>query len=272
MTDRFFCKSFCVLVLSLLLVGATATALPALNQFGTLYNNQTVPTVPFNVAADTQALTETSGTFVEGVLPDLTKVPGMWTMVDPALLYLGPATTAIEMYDIGDGASYRNTVGISIAQDYALNPGDAQVVFHDASLPGDPDYQDPTTEVQGAGALSGKLDFFLIADGATPGATTYDLYWTDTSVAQPVMGANVNPDGLQHSVAFIHSSGHFVLYGWEDLPQLGDMDFNDVFVLLGANDRIIIVPEPATYLMMGSLLVVAFFVARRKRAVAYAKK
>jgi hypothetical protein len=73
-----------------------------------------------------------------------------------------------------------------------------------------------------------------------------------------------NPDGgLDHMVAWrINSTGNFVL-AWEDLPGLGDMDYNDLVVeVRGAAPA---TPEPGTLLLLGSGLVGMGAVARRRK-------
>ena len=72
-----------------------------------------------------------------------------------------------------------------------------------------------------------------------------------------------NPDGgLDHMVAWrINSTGNFVL-AWEDLPGLGDRDYNDLVVeIRGAAPA---TPEPGTLLLIGSGLAGLGLGARRR--------
>lgn len=71
-----------------------------------------------------------------------------------------------------------------------------------------------------------------------------------------------NPDLLDHMVTFfIPSTGHYVLAFEDLLIGASDRDFNDaVFEISGVSVH---VPEPTTYLLMGSFLAIAALLKRR---------
>lgn len=143
---------------------------------------------------------------------------------------------------------------------YAIGK-DGRLIFPDASS--SVSSYDPATTASRSGAaplLPGdfvdlgrfeagtQLDFFLIANGAEGGSTTYS---TQTSL---------NPDGLDHVVAFAFTlkDSPYLLLGFEDLYGGGDKDYNDLLfaIDIGAVNvtALTATPEPSTYLILGSLL------------------
>jgi len=149
--------------------------------------------------------------------------------IDPTKLTLG-YDTAIRVYFVGEGAGYRNSLGISTTGG-TPNSADAELVFPDASsnlssvggngtsvrnstaplLPGD--FVD-----LGVFAAGTKLDFFLIANGAL-GGNRGEVYSTTDSV---------NRDGLTHAVSLAPDGSPYLLLSFEDLFGGGDEDYNDV--------------------------------------------
>lgn len=266
MVFRFF--KYWLLAIAMMVGVSVHAALPQLDQFGTLQSNVPIPSV---VAPDVKTLTLDSGMFVEGQHVDATKLPSMWVGVDPSKVYLGQETT-IKIWLVGDGAGYTNVLGIGLNGDYTLNDHDPQVVFGSINLGGIVQYNDPTDQVHQDTVGPGKLDFFLIANGANA-ETLYQLYWTDMAPKPPVSDADVNADGMEHALAFLWtdpsnlSDLDYLVYAWEDLPQgVSDLDFNDVFALVEVSG-VVIAPEPSTYLVMGSFLLFAYTVHRRRKAL-----
>ena len=104
-----------------------------------------------------------------------------------------------------------------------------------------------------------KLDFFLIANGAT--GSPEEVYSTDQSI---------NPDGINHVVSFAAVDGSYLVIGFEDLFGGGDEDFNDLLfaIDIGAVNVAALTgtPEPATYMTMGLFMVGGLWVARRRKA------
>jgi hypothetical protein len=299
-----FYKSIIIFVLPLLFVIGNVSAAYnplGLNQAGTLTTSNLPgdPTTPGNIGYDAKVLTET---FTESTTYDLSLVPSQWTAVDPSMVYLSQSVR-MRIWQVGEVAGMQSQVGLSIGADYTLPVGKEAVVFSDTTTsPNDDPYDfSGTHKVRVRDAGPGKLDFFVIADANNAGTVGNDynsgsntgdhyLYWTDltpTGVIDNTAGgfgkAVVNADAAgnnmvdgtgNHALAFLHSSGDFLMYAWEDLSFLYndvgwgsvDYDFNDVFFLVKAKDAIVIVPEPETYMLMGGFLLIALFVARRRRA------
>lgn len=187
-------------------------------------------------------------------------------LLDPSKLFLKNASD-VRVYFVSEGAGYHNTLGFNTGGG-GVTSGDPLLIFPDASSKG-------TTSTVRSGSeplLSGdfvdlgnfaagtKLDFFLIANGASGGD---DVYSTDMSV---------NPDGINHVVSFAALSGSYLMIGFEDLLGGGDRDFNDVLfaVDIGARNlaALTATPEPATYAMLGTFLALGAWATRRRSAVA----
>lgn len=227
-------------------------------------------TVGLPILGDINSL---AGTFAEGVVYTNPAVGPAWTPIDPALAGVSAVGT-MNVWSVGGIADFGNQVGYNVNGDFSLGAGDKAILFSDASPAGTP----PDSQVVNPAAFvslinsvgPGQLDFFLVADAQTGGVK--DLYWTDLAPGGTVTSgqtADVNPDGMQHALAFLHSSGNYIMYAWEDLPNLGDMDFNDVFVLI-SHDHLIVIPEPGTYLMLGTMLCFVLYMKRRREVAAAA--
>lgn len=146
--------------------------------------------------------------------------------LDPSKLVLSADSTA-RVYFLGEGAGYRNSLGISTTGDGPLGK-DAQLIFPDASSPdgygGTGSLVRNSKEPLLAGDFVdlGKfkagtaLDFFLIANGATGGK---DFYTTD---------ASENRDGIIHAVSLAANGSAYLIIGFEDMKGGGDKDYNDV--------------------------------------------
>ena len=185
-------------------------------------------------------------------------------LLDPSKLFLKNASD-VRVYFVSEGAGYHNTLGFNTAGG-GVTSGDPLLIFPDASSKG----TSATTRSGSEPLLSGdfvdlgnfnsgtKLDFFLVANGASGGRTVFS---TDSSV---------NPDGINHVVSFAALSGSYLLIGFEDLLGGGDRDFNDVLfaVDIGARNlaALTATPEPATYAMLGTFLALGAWAARRRSA------
>lgn len=188
--------------------------------------------------------------------------------LDPAKLVLS-TESQVRVYFLGEGAGYRNTLGINLGGS-GIASGDPKLLFPDASsrqsfLGGTPT---ATTRTRNEPLLAGdfvdlgtlkagqKLDFFMIADGAS--SASKSRVWT--------ANAKANSDGLQHMASFAVQDSAYLLLSFEDMAGGGDMDYNDLVfaVEIGAkNVQALASPEPhevLTFLLLG---VVVYFVRRR---------
>ena len=146
--------------------------------------------------------------------------------LDPSKLVLSSDSTA-RVYFLGEGAGYRNSLGISTTGDGPLGE-DARLIFPDASSPAGYGgtgslVRDPKEPLLAGDFVDlGKfkagtaLDFFLIANGATGGK---EFYTTDQSE---------NRDGIIHAVSLAANGSAYLIIGFEDMKDGGDMDYNDV--------------------------------------------
>lgn len=190
--------------------------------------------------------------------------------LDPAKLTLATASEA-RVYFVGEGAGYKNTLGFN-PEAGGADSGDPRLIFPDATSrttyydpgPGNsvarsrwyPLYPGDFVDL-GPLAAGSQLDFFLIANGAKGGTMTYS---TD---------ASVNPDGIDHVVAYAMPSSPYLLVGFEDLYGGGDRDFNDLLFAVDIGTAnvtaLATVPEPATILTLASFLLLAFAFQRKRK-------
>jgi len=197
--------------------------------------------------------------------------------LDPTKLTMATQSTA-RVYFVGEGAGYRNTLGfnalpagVSTPEDIVLP--DSQLIFPDSSSPVST-YNPASTanRYSRAPLLPGDfvdlgtfdagttLDFFVIADGASGGRTSY---------AAP---ASRNPDQLDHVVSFVLPGSPYLIIGFEDLFGGGDKDYNDVVfaVDIGAVNlqKLVSTPEPATWAVILGCLAWVFITTQRRRRFA----
>lgn len=187
--------------------------------------------------------------------------------VDPENLRL-ITDTEVRTYFVTEGAGYHNTLGFNVDAK-GLTGGDPKLIFPDASSK--TEFYDPTSNAKrstkypvlpgdfvdlGSYSAGQQLDFFLIANGANGGRTTYGS------------DASENPDGIQHTIAFSYAveDSPYLVIGFEDLFGGGDEDFNDLmFVVdIGVDNvgKLVSAPEPGTCFAVG---VAGFAVWRRRR-------
>lgn len=188
--------------------------------------------------------------------------PGIFTFtnqVSPSVTVLNPtnnsiaitAPSTVRLYYINSSASFNNAFGLT-NNTFTVNAGDGTVVFPtNQPLPG------PTlgSFVDIPGVFENTtLNLFLLANMDT--LSSQNIWWSN--LAQ-------NADSLTHVQVAQFLGGNGVLFdliAWDD-QQAGntDRDFND-FTLV-AQITPIAVPEPGFYLLMGSLLSLAY-VARQR--------
>jgi len=191
--------------------------------------------------------------------------------LDPSKLSLATASDA-RVYFVGEGAGYHNTLGFNTGGG-GISTGNPLLIFPDASssssyyggvsntgvrsasaplLPGD--FVDLGTLEAGT-----QLDFFLISNGANGGTNVFS---TDTSV---------NPDGIDHVVAFALTDSPYLLIGFEDLYGGGDLDYNDLLFVVDIGTTNVEVltsaPEPSSLMILGSFIVFAAYLRRRQNGL-----
>jgi hypothetical protein len=217
---------------------------------------------------------------------------GAWTAVDPAQIYLDGSAGAKAYYVVDrspassnthDQWGYQFTPGSpGVAVDDVLVENTAHILFEDLHRPSAPnppaDSPLPTTAAIDAVSLgvsdkiapggsyaAGKVDMFVIKD---PNATSglYDVFWTDGAVGPGQVFANsevafYNAD-FPTFRSWLHTDGEMIMYTYDDTRGSGVADFYDQFVLFESS-ALIIVPEPSTYFLLGSVLFLVM-VKRRK--------
>lgn len=174
--------------------------------------------------------------------------------------------------DKGKTADPVGEIAIGVGSPSAPGPG-AQLIFPDASSP--VRAYDPASEAvrsQASPLLPGdfvnlgrfdagtRLDFFLIANGAAGGTTTYSTQ------------SSLNPDSIGHVVAYAYGlkDSPYLILGFEDLYGGGDQDFNDLLFALDIGRvnlaALTATPEPATVLVMGACVALGILIKRRADA------
>ncbi len=193
--------------------------------------------------------------------------------LDPEKLSL-TTEADVRVYFVGEGAGYHNTLGVN-TEESGVDVGNPMLIFPDASsrqsfyvegadspnrttryplLPGD------FVEL-GSMDTGTLLNFFLISNGVNGGTNVYS---TDQSI---------NPDGLQHVVAYAVDESPFLMIGFEDMYNGGDMDYNDLLFVIDIGNQNVqelqltasLAPEPGTMGMLFSFLFISFFGSRRER-------
>ena len=179
----------------------------------------------------------------------------------------------VRAYFIGEGAGYRNSLGIYTGDSSDGINGDASLIFPDASTTGyysyyNSDYRSSRAPVApgdfvdlGTYTDGTQLNLFLVANGAGGGTNTY---FTDMEL---------NSDGIDHFVMLATPDNPYLLIGVEDLHGGGDEDYNDVVVALEvgvATTRVLMakavpLPAPVAALLGPVLFGVILAVKRRHR-------
>ena len=194
------------------------------------------------------------------------------TALDPSKLVLSTAAQ-VRVYFLGEGAGYRNTLGINLTGT-GIASGNPQLVFPNASSHetyytwgrGTSEANRSSIEPLIAGdfvdlgtlAAGQKLDFFMLANGAS--APSKARVWT--------ADASYNSDGIQHMASFAVNNSAYLLMSFEDLAGGGDQDYNDLVFAVeigAANVQALANPEPQTFLVM-LVLGGAVLAARRRLA------
>jgi len=190
--------------------------------------------------------------------------------LDPSKLFLSTQSD-VRAYFVGEGAGYHNTLGFNTDGSGGISTGDPKLIFPDSSsnttymgtsstatrtrtasaplLPGD--FVDMGTFEGGT-----QLDFFLIANGANGGQNTFSTQ------------ISVNPDGINHVVAFALADSPYLLIGFEDLYNGGDKDYNDLLFAIDIGTvnvaALTNAPEPSTLYILFSFIPCTIYLKRRR--------
>ena len=168
-------------------------------------------------------------------LGNLTEIAG-----DADQLWYNPGTMSISAQ--GAWSSYRQRIGYL--------PGDSGGSFEHLFW------------VNATGYLDGSPSASVLA-----GDSGWTFRWADDPKGAPMWSSRDadNSDGKDHMRTFLitagPAAGNYVI-GWEDLPGLGDVDYQDVVLEVGGGGSP--VPEPATLVL--ALLGLPLAAWRRRRA------
>ena len=105
-----------------------------------------------------------------------------------------------------------------------------------------------------------RLDFFILARGASRGTTAYSAK------------ASLNADAIDHVASFAYGlkDSPYLLLSYEDLYANGDDDLDDLLFALDLGNiniaALTATPEPSTYLMLGTLIALGAMLKRRADA------
>lgn len=142
----------------------------------------------------------------------------------------------IRVYFIGEGAGYKNSVGLKLNVAGAETGGDMRLLFPDCSMPVrsynwaetrfDPRRPDaplmPGDFVEIGSLHAGvQLDFFIVENGARGGRRR--LYSNRDEQ---------NIDKMQHVVSFMIPDSPYILVSFEDMLNGGDSDYEDVLIVV----------------------------------------
>ena len=187
--------------------------------------------------------------------------------LDPSKLVV-QTTSDVRVYFVGEGAGYHNTLGFN-TKGASIASGNPKLIFPDASsnisfyngsgkqvrtsdaplLPGD--FVDLGKVNAGT-----KLNFFGISNGANGGNGFGDLFSS--------AGASSNQDGIAHALIYVMPNSPYLLISFEDMNKHrgSDLDYNDLVIAV-SGVGLTSAPEPPTFLVFGSFLLLALFLGRR---------
>lgn len=150
---------------------------------------------------------------------------GITRLDEDALFLVEDSDRPIRVYFVHEGAGYRNTLGYSTSLAGSFAAGERKIVFPDVS---DGTYGGPVLLEGGDWIELGDFpagtafEFFIVRDAVNGGS---DVFTNQD---------HLNPDGIQHLAAWLLGD-RYVLLGFEDLMNGGDLDYNDVVVVVDLN-------------------------------------
>jgi hypothetical protein len=147
---------------------------------------------------------------------------GVTRLDEDRLFLLRNSDRPIRVYFLNEGAGYRNSLGYSTTQAGSVTAGERKLVLPDVSNGtfGGPNLLAPGDWVELGDFPQGTaFEFFIIQNAVNGGRTIF----TNRDSA--------NVDGLQHLSAWLLGD-RYVLLGFEDLTGGGDLDYNDVVVVV----------------------------------------
>lgn len=150
---------------------------------------------------------------------------GVTRLDEDALFILNPTDRPVRVYFIHEGAGYRNTLGYATTIAGSTGVGERKIILPDVSdgTHGGPEILAAGDYVElgdfGAGT---QFEFFIVRDAVRGGRHVF----TNRD--------HLNPDGIQHLAAWLLGD-RYVLLGFEDLLNGGDLDYNDVVVVVDLN-------------------------------------
>lgn len=192
------------------------------------------------------------------------------TALDPTKLQLRNDAD-VRVYFIGERSDNASTLGFTTDGSGTTSSSTAKLIFPNASaaVPGllaNAEVQRSAAEpllpgdFVNLGLVRGgmTLDFFLIANGANGGTTTFS---TKTSA---------NPDGISHVVDFAYAvkNSPYLILGFEDTLGGGDSSFNDLLFAIDLGSvnvaALTLASEPRAIMVGATLLGIGGWLSRRR--------
>ena len=147
---------------------------------------------------------------------------GVTRLDEDALYLLRDSDRPVRVYFINEGAGYRNTLGYSTSLAGSETPGTRRIIFPDVSngnIGGPVIIENGDWVELGDFPAGTQFEFFIVRDAVNGGR---DIFTNKD---------HLNPDKMQHLAAWLIGD-RYVLLGFEDLLGGGDLDYNDVVVVV----------------------------------------
>lgn len=147
---------------------------------------------------------------------------GVTRLDEDRLFLLNDSDRPVRVYFINEGAGYRNLLGYATSMAGSFDAGERKIVLPDVS---DGTFGGPTLLVAGDWVELGdfprgtSFEFFIVRNAVNGGR---DVFTNQD---------HLNPDRIQHLSAWLLGD-RYVLLGFEDLLNGGDLDYNDVVIVV----------------------------------------